>query len=159
MPAASANTAVLGVSIRHTSHGAKFFASPELRTACNAAAYSGAYHANMPRKSAKSDGVKPEAPDWFLPEWMKVLRVSQAKLARECDWTPSTMHGIYHGRTSYYRDIVNLIASKLHIQPYELLMPPERAMAFRQFQASAATITTLAHDADAAERKVGTAGR
>lgn len=79
---------------------------------------------------------------------MKTLRISQAKLAKACDWTPSTMHGIYHGRTSYYRDIVNLIASKLNIQPYELLMPPEMAMAFRQYFASAERIVSLAHESE-----------
>lgn len=100
----------------------------------------------MPRKSAKSLGIRPEAPDWYLPEWMATLHVSQARLAKECDWTPSTMHGIYHGRTSYYRDIVNLIASKLNVEPFELLMPPERAMALRRFQEAA---VSLAHDADA----------
>lgn len=102
----------------------------------------------MPRKSAKSDGIRPEQPDWYLPEWMKTLRVSQADLARECDWTPSTMHGIYHGRTSYYRDIVNLIARKLKIEPFELLMPPERAMAMRRFQEAA---LRLAHDSESKE--------
>lgn len=75
---------------------------------------------------------------------MDTLRISQAKLAKECDWTPSTMHGIYHGRTSYYRDILNLIASKLNIEPFELLMPPDRAMMFRRFQEAA---VSLAHDA------------
>lgn len=99
----------------------------------------------MPRKSAKSNGLKPESPDWFLADWMKTLRVTQAKLAKECDWTPSTMHGIYHGRTSYYRDIVNLIASKLNIEPFELLMPPDQAMALRRFRDAA---TVLAHNAD-----------
>ncbi len=114
----------------------------------NERALAALYDANMPRKSAKSDGIKAEQADWYLPEWMKTLRVSQAKLAKECDWTPSTMHGIYHGRTSYYRDILNLIAGKLKIAPYELLMPPEKAMAFRQFQASAETIVTLAHESE-----------
>lgn len=42
------------------------------------------------------------------------------------------MHGIYHGRTAYYRELVNLIAAKLNIQPYELLMPPAMAMALRR---------------------------
>lgn len=79
---------------------------------------------------------------------MDTLRISQARLAKECDWTPSTMHGIYHGRTSYYRDIVNLLASKLNIEPFELLMPPERAMAMRRFQDAAFAIT---QDSDRAE--------
>lgn len=98
------------------------------------------YHANVPRKATKDDGIKPIQSDWFLQAWMKTLKVSQAKLAKDCDWTPSTMHGIYHGRTSYYRDILNLIAGKLNIQPYELLMPPELAMAYRQYRANAETI-------------------
>lgn len=103
------------------------------------------YHANMPRKPSTTKGLAPAVPDWYLPEWMATLRVSQAKLAKECDWTPSTMHGIYHGRTSYYREIVNLIASKLNIEPFELLMPPDRAMALRRFQEAA---VTLAHDSE-----------
>lgn len=100
----------------------------------------------MPRKSARPVGLLPEQPDWYLADWMRATKTTQAALAKACDWTPSTMHGIYHGRTSYYRDILNLIASKLNIEPFELLMPPERAMALRQFQAAALTI---AHDADA----------
>lgn len=114
------------------------------------------YHANMPRKSASSGKMRPEQPDWFLPEWMATLHVSQAKLAKACDWTPSTMHGIYHGRTSYYREIVNLIAVKLNIEPFELLMPPERAMAIRRMQEAAVTI---AHDAEKAVDEAPPAGR
>ena len=113
------------------------------------------YDTNMPRKSSKSAGIRPEQPDWYLPQWMKTLEVSQAVLAKACDWTPSTMHGIYHGRTSYYREIVNLIASKLRIQPYELLMSPEQAMAFRRFRASAQEVATLVDDAEEAERRAG----
>lgn len=58
------------------------------------------------------------------------------------------MHGIYHGRTEYYREILNLVALKLGIEPYELLMPPSLAAAFKKFRASAEEIVTLAHDAD-----------
>lgn len=116
--------------------------------AVNEAVLAYAYDANMPRKSAKDDGIKPLQPDWYLPEWMRTLKVSQAKLAKECDWTPSTMHGIYHGRTNYYRDIVNLIASKLKIHPYELLMPPELASAFKKFVTSAEEVSAAANEAE-----------
>lgn len=112
------------------------------------------YDANMPRKSAKSDGIRPEQPDWYLPQWMHTLKVSQAKLARECGWNGSTMHGIYHGRTNYYRDIVNLVASKLRIAPFELLMHPDEAMAYRRFRASAQEVATLVEDAEE-RRKAG----
>lgn len=99
--------------------------------ACGAAFPTPPYYANMPRKKPVMPN-RGAAPDWYLPEWMATLRVSQAELARRCGLTPSTVHGIYHGRTSYYRDLVNMIASKLSVQPYELLMPPEMAMALRR---------------------------
>lgn len=114
----------------------------------NAAWVVPAYHAKMPRKSTKLKSLQPVDPDWYLPQWMSTLGVSQAKLAKKCDWAESTMHGIYHGRTKYYRDILNLLAKNLNIQPYELLMPPELAMAFRQFQSSAQQITTLVHSSE-----------
>ena len=100
----------------------------------------------MARKTSRSLPKRAAQPDWYLPEWMATLGVKQAALAKLCGWNNSTMHGIYHGRTEYYREIVNLIAGQLHIEPYELMMPPEKAMAFRQFQASAEAIVTLAHD-------------
>lgn len=127
------------------SHGANYSSTTDFRMVRNDHRISNLYHANMPRKSAQSNGLEPEQADWYLQEWMKDLRVSQAKLARECDWTPSTMHGIYHGRTNYYREILNLIASKLNIEPYELLMPPEQAMAFRRFSESAAEIVDFGY--------------
>lgn len=122
---------------------------------CGARPGESPYDANMPRKSSKSQGVRPEQPDWYLPQWMDTLDVSQAYLAEECGWAASTMHGIYHGRTSYYRDIVNLIASKLRIQPYELLMHPDTAMAYRQYLAGARQVAALVHDADGEERRAG----
>lgn len=68
---------------------------------------------------------------------MATLRVKQATLAKECGWTNSTMHGIYHGRTDYYRELVNLISSKLNIEPFELLMHPDEAMAHRRMRIAA----------------------
>jgi hypothetical protein len=155
MPASEARSAVLmGASMRPTSHHANYWSSPDLHIVPNEASRRRPYGANMPRKSAKSDGVRPEQPDWYLPQWMRTLKVTQADLARDCGWTPSTMHGIYHGRTSYYRDIVNLVAGKLRIQPYELLMHPEQAMAYRRFRASAQEVATLVDDSEE-RRKAG----
>lgn len=79
---------------------------------------------------------------------MKTLHVKQAHLARQCDWEPSTMHGIYHGRTDYYREIVNLIAKKLNIQPYELLMHPDEAMALRALRKDAMRVVETSKPLD-----------
>jgi transcriptional regulator with XRE-family HTH domain len=85
---------------------------------------------NMPRKAPNP--AAPPSNDWFLKDWMKTLRVSQAKLAKLCDWSPAKMNDIYHGRTSYYRQILNEVATALHLQPWELLMHPADAMVVRQ---------------------------
>lgn len=131
MPAALANSVGLnGSSISHCSHDANRSSIPYVRVARGAAASESSYDANMAKRRT-TVVAGPEQPDWFLADWMKSLRVSQAKLADECGWNRSTMHGIYHGRTDYYREIVNLISRKLNIEPYELLMPPDQAMALR----------------------------
>lgn len=91
----------------------------------------GSYNAKVPKKKPRAKPHRAE-PDWFLPEWIATLKTTQSKLARQCGWNTSTMHGIYHGRTQYYREIVNLIAGNLNIKPYELLMHPDEAFALRQ---------------------------
>lgn len=63
-------------------------------------------------------------------------------------WSKATMSQLYNGTQDYSPKVVNEAARALNAQPYELLMVPERAMAFRQFLASAETIVTIAHDAD-----------
>jgi len=95
------------------------------------------YYPNMPRKTVKPQTV---GPDWFLVEWMRTLRVTQAKLAAEAGWSKATMNDIYHGRTSYYREIVNDAARALKIAPHELLMPPEEAMNIRRMREDAIRI-------------------
>lgn len=91
----------------------------------------------MPRKREAPVVV---GPDWFLQEWMKATGTKQADLARETGWTKATANDIYHGRTNYYRQIVNEAARALKIEPWELLMPPELAMQLRRLRDSAIRI-------------------
>ena len=95
------------------------------------------YHRVMPRK-APSPIIS--GPDWFLPEWMDTLRVTQAALARETGWSKATMNDIFHGKTSYYRQILNDAARALRIEPFELLMPPAAAMAIKNMRNTAIRI-------------------
>jgi hypothetical protein len=140
MPALLASSDVVGVTMPLHSHNANYWASPSIRIVCDELTSIHTYNANMARKTSRSLPPRPAQPDWYLPEWMSTLRVKQAALARECGWSNSTMHGIYHGRTEYYREIVNLIARILRIEPYELLMHPDQAMAMRRMRESAFTI-------------------
>jgi hypothetical protein len=49
------------------------------------------------------------------------------------------MNDIYHGKTSYYRQILNEAARALNVQPFELLMPPEEAHHVRRLRAAVET--------------------
>jgi hypothetical protein len=113
------------------SHGANYPSIADLRMSCGAASFAALYYANMPRKKRPLPNRGATA-DWYLPEWMETVGISQAALAKKCGFTNSTMHGIYHGRTSYYRDLLNTVATQLNVEPYELLMPPAFAMALRR---------------------------
>ncbi|MBE7186041.1 MAG: helix-turn-helix transcriptional regulator [Methylobacterium mesophilicum] len=63
---------------------------------------------------------------------MKALNVKQAQLAEAAGWSKGSMSEIYNGKTGYSRRLVNEAANALNIQPYELLMAPEDAMALRR---------------------------
>lgn len=75
-------------------------------------------------------------------------RGAQAKMMELTGWSKATMSQLYNGTQDYSPKVVNEAASALNVQPFELLMLPEKAMAFRKVQASAQEIATIAHDAD-----------
>lgn len=78
--------------------------------------------------------------DWYLAEWLETLQVRQADLSRLTDWDKRKTSFLVSGKQPYKRDDVNEAAFALNLQPFELLMPPEQAMALRQLYASSVTI-------------------
>lgn len=78
--------------------------------------------------------------DWYLKEWLKTLGKKQADLERDLDMNKAKVSLIANGKQPYDRDDVNLISAYLLLEPFELLLPPERAMAFRQMRSSAEAI-------------------
>jgi transcriptional regulator with XRE-family HTH domain len=70
--------------------------------------------------------------DWYLADWLKTLRVSQADLVRETDYPKAKVSDLVTGKQRYNRDILNDIAKALKISPHELLLHPDDAMAQRQ---------------------------
>lgn len=95
----------------------------------------------MPRKATPDTKLKGSTgDDWYLVDWMASKGMTQAKLSRETGWPKGTVNDIYHGKTRYYRDIVNECARALQIHPYELLMPPSLANALRAQQGASITI-------------------
>lgn len=95
------------------------------------------YHPNMPRKAKQSTVI---GPDWFLQEWMRYFKKSQADMCRLTGWSKATMSDIYNGTTNYYREILNEVARALEVSPFELLMHPDEAHALRRLRDSALTI-------------------
>ena len=101
----------------------------------------GSYDLNMPRKSEPEEQT---GPDWYLREWLDVTGFTQAKLQRATGWSKGTAFNIFHGRTSYYRQILNEVAAALGVEPHELLMHPRDAMAIRNIRESVARIAAEA---------------
>jgi transcriptional regulator with XRE-family HTH domain len=141
MPALSASSEVVGgVCIPFCSHITNNDASAFVRTQRNDIPYIYSHNRNMARR-----GV-PTQINWYLREWMDLLRVKQADMCRRTDWSKATMSQLYNNKQDYSPKLVNEAAAALNIEPFELLMKPERAMALRR-QREAALV--LAHDADA----------
>lgn len=75
-------------------------------------------------------------------------RGAQAKMMDLTGWSKATMSQLYNGTQDYSPKVVNEAAFALKVQPFELLMHPERAMALRKVQAGAQEIATLAAEND-----------
>lgn len=106
-------------------------------------------------------GVPKGPVNWYLREWMDACglkgRGAQARMMELTGWSKATMSQLYNGTQDYSPKVVNEAAMALSVEPYELLMPPQRAMAFRQFRSTAEQIVTVAHDADAHDAEVAKA--
>lgn len=55
-------------------------------------------------------------------------------------WSKATMNQLYNGKQNFNAEILETAAIALHVEPFELLMPPERALALRSFRESAALV-------------------
>lgn len=75
--------------------------------------------------------------DWYLGEWLKSLRKSQADLVRATDYPKAKVSDLVTGKQRYNRDVLNDVARALNLQPYELLMHPADANALKQMRVAA----------------------
>ncbi len=88
--------------------------------------------------------------DWYASEWLRHFKKKQADVVRDLDWNKAKVSLTVAGKQPYGRDDLNELAEYLHLEPFEMLLPPERAMSYRQLRSSAEQIVTLAHQQDAA---------
>ncbi|AJP72285.1 helix-turn-helix domain-containing protein [Sphingomonas hengshuiensis] len=76
-------------------------------------------------------------PNWFLREWIADKKMRQKDLLDRTQWQKSKLSKLVNGGSNYTRETLNALAVALGIEPYELLMRPERARAIREFEYSA----------------------
>lgn len=93
------------------------------------------HNTNMARR-----GIPKGGPRWFLREWMDTLRVRQADMVRLTGWSKATASQLYNGKQDYSPQIVRDAARALNLEDFELLLPPDRAMALRGMRESAIRI-------------------
>lgn len=97
-----------------------------------------------------------DEPDWHLQDWMRHFKKRQAALVNELGWTKGRANYVWHGESPYRREVVNEIAAWLGIQPFELLMRPQDALALRRIRETALVIAAEGqHELEGAP-KVGT---
>lgn len=82
----------------------------------------------------------PTAHDWYLRDWFATMGLKQRDLVTKLDYQPAAAHALWHSVQRYRKDHVEEIAALLNIQPYELLMPPEEAMALRRLRSAIAEV-------------------
>lgn len=84
--------------------------------------------------------------NWYLKEWMDTLGVNQAEMIRRTDWSKATASQLYNNKQDYNPKLVNEAAAALNVQPFELLMRPDEAMALRRQRAAALTIVAVSDE-------------
>lgn len=89
-----------------------------------------------PHMARKTTPPREIGPDWHLVEWMRSKQMTQAELGKRTGWSKATVNDIYHGRTEYYRAMLNQAADALKVDPWELLMTPAEANRIKRWRAA-----------------------
>ncbi|GGL48192.1 hypothetical protein GCM10010983_51940 [Caulobacter rhizosphaerae] len=86
---------------------------------------------------------------WYLAEWAKAVGKIQADAQRELGWPKATASDLWRGRQRYNQELVDQVSNWLNVRPYELLLPPNEALALRDMRKSAQQIASAeVHEID-----------
>jgi hypothetical protein len=145
MEAIEASAEVVGFSMLNRSHITNFASSEKVRTCLHDFRIGRAHIANMARR-----GIPKGYVTWFLREWMAAKKIpKQADMMQLTGWSKATMSQLYNGTQDFSPKLLREAADALHIEPYELLLPPARAMSIREFQRQAFQVVESAGPAPA----------
>ncbi len=90
--------------------------------------------------SRQSEHTQIVTRDWHLQQWMAHAKKRQAHLVSDLGWSRRKASEVFNGDQPYKRETVNELSEWLQIEPFELLLPPEEAIALRQLRSSALRI-------------------
>jgi transcriptional regulator with XRE-family HTH domain len=100
-------------------------------------------------------GIPTTPPLWYLREWMQAKGIAkQAEMMKLTGWSKATMSQLYTGKQDFSPKILKEAAQALGVQPYELLMHPDQAMALLRLRKDALRIVTGSDEIE----HTGTAG-
>jgi len=81
---------------------------------------------------------------WYLAEWAERLGVRQKDAVEKLGWSKAQASDLFTGKQRYTADLVDEVSIWLRLQPYELLMAPDDALAIREIHKSASRIAPVA---------------
>jgi transcriptional regulator with XRE-family HTH domain len=73
---------------------------------------------------------------------------TQAEMMRLTEWSKATMSQLYNGVQDFSPKILKEASDALQVEPFELLMLPERAMALRRLRQDALRVVETGRDLD-----------
>jgi len=71
---------------------------------------------------------------WHLAAWMDSLRATQADMMERAGWSKTTASLLYNARQDLSSKLIREAAFALNIEPFELFMLPDQAMALRRLR-------------------------
>lgn len=79
---------------------------------------------------------------WYLAEWAQRLGVRQKDAIEKLGWSKAQASDLFTGKQRYTQDLIDEVSAWLQLEPFELLMAPEDALALRDMRASVARLIT-----------------
>lgn len=144
-----------GSLMPNSSHILNFSAIAKIRNVHADTSLPSSYSANMARR-----GIPKVPVLWYLPEWMAASNIAtQAEMMEKTGWSKAKMSQLYNAKQDFNSEVLTEAANALNARPYELLMPPEDAMAIRQLRQTALHIaadrhSTFVHEPDEVRRAI-----
>jgi transcriptional regulator with XRE-family HTH domain len=82
-------------------------------------------------------------------------RGAKAKMMSLTGWSRATMSQLYNGKQDYSPEILRQASEALQVEPYELLMRPEKAILLREAVSGARRIVQLSDQQSLDEMATG----